>query len=355
MNDADVSAADSPRRSHFGLFSKLTLILGLLLLGGAIAARVGFEWGLIDPPMPRPGTAGGGGVGQVQHQKHNGFDLSQSEIPPDEIHSGGPPKDGIPALDDPHTIPAGQAAHLAQSDRVIGIHIGDQARAYPLSILDYHELVNDNVGGQPILVSYCPLCDSAVVFDRRTSRGELTFGVSGLLYNSNVLMYDRGASESLWSQMKGQAISGPAVGERLRVLPMELTTWQSWHARHPETDVLSTRTGHQRDYRRSPYDNYFSQPALMFPVQPLSPRLPAKEPVLGIWDDQRAVAMTWSTLGDDQPRRLQRQLGDKRFTVQADPESRTLRVVEADQGLSWMNSLWFAWYAFRPHTEIDGK
>lgn len=120
------------------------------------------------------------------------FDLEKANVPVDEIHSGGPPKDGIPALTNPEFIAGNQASYLGPSDRVIGVVAGSEARAYPLRILNYHEIVNDRIGQLSIAVTYCPLCDSAAVFDRRTPLGEREFGVSGLLYNSNVLLYDRG-------------------------------------------------------------------------------------------------------------------------------------------------------------------
>jgi hypothetical protein len=154
------------------------------------------------------------------------FDLGNATVPREEIHSGGPAKDGIPALSKPKTIGAKAATYLAAGDRVIGVAIGNEARAYPIRILNFHEIVNDVLGGQPIAVTYCPLCDSAAVFDRNTPRGLREFGVSGLLYNSNVLMYDRDKrAESLWSQLKSEAVAGVQVRNRLKLLPLELTTW----------------------------------------------------------------------------------------------------------------------------------
>ena len=199
-----------------------------------------------------------------------GFDLSQATIPVREIQSGGPPKDGIPALSNPKLVSAAEASYLGPSDRVVGVVSGRESRAYPLAILNYHEIINDRIGELPIAVTYCPLCDSAVVFDRRTPLGEREFGVSGLLYNSNVLMYDRSNAESLWSQIKGEGVSGPGARMKLTVLPMELTTWAAWQTRHPNTTVISSETGHRRNYRTSPYAGYFQQPNLMFPAKPIS-------------------------------------------------------------------------------------
>ncbi|GAA4451473.1 DUF3179 domain-containing protein [Novipirellula rosea] len=283
-----------------------------------------------------------------------GFDLSQATIPVREIQSGGPPKDGIPALSNPKLVSAAEASYLGPSDRVVGVVSGRESRAYPLAILNYHEIINDRIGELPIAVTYCPLCDSAVVFDRRTPLGEREFGVSGLLYNSNVLMYDRSNAESLWSQIKGEGVSGPGARMKLTVLPMELTTWAAWQARHPNTTVISSETGHRRNYRTSPYAGYFQQPNLMFPAKPISNALPLKERMIGVWDDTAALAIPVSAFAGKSTQ-IEKSLGSKKFTVAFDAKDQTIRVVEADAGLQWMNTFWFAWYAFRPGTEIAGR
>ncbi len=283
------------------------------------------------------------------------FDLRSAIIDQKQILSGGPPKDGIPALTRPAFIAAEHAEYLQPDDRVIGVKQGDVTRAYPLAILNYHEIVNDTIGETPLAVTYCPLCDSAAVFDRRTPLGEREFGVSGLLYNSNVLMYDRrGKPESLWSQVQSIGLSGPAAKKRLTSLPCELTTWKSWKSRYPRTAVLSAKTGHQRDYRRSPYAEYFANPQLMFPVKPVSQRFPDKERVLGVWvgDQYRAYPESGFPAGTSQ---ITDVIGDKKITVVMDRETNTFRVAEADEGVSWLYSFWFAWYALHPETSVYGE
>lgn len=282
------------------------------------------------------------------------FDMSQIRIPIGEVLSGGPPKDGIPAISNPKYVSAKQANFLRPNDRVIGVNSNGHSRAYPLKLLNYHEIINDQLGSMPIAVTYCPLCDSAVVFDRRTPLGEREFGVSGLLYNSNVLMFDRSNVESLWSQIKGEGVSGPGAGMKLTVLPMELTTWGSWQHRYPNTDVVALDVGHQRNYDSSPYVRYFKQPSLMFPAKPISNVLPLKEPVLGLWDETAAVAIPVSAFGKESIQ-IEKSLNGKKFTVAFDSNDRTLRIVSADAGLQWMNAFWFAWYAFRPNTEIASR
>lgn len=283
------------------------------------------------------------------------FDLKKLTIPREEIRRGGPPKDGIPALTRPKFVAAAEARFLKGTDRVAGVSIDDDARAYPLAILNYHEIVNDVVGKTPVAVTYCPLCDSVAVFDRRTPLGERKFGVSGLLYNSNVLMYDRkGTPESLWSQLRTRGVSGPAADQALKVLPVELTSWDDWRSRHPTTRVLSAATGHNRDYTRDPYAGYLDSPQLMFPAQPSSDRLPPKARVLGVWADKVARAYPLSAFSHEQTT-LKDSLEGKQFTLTYNADAQSLRVSQADEGVNWVYSLWFAWYAFRPETEVFAR
>lgn len=290
----------------------------------------------------------------VQYRGGSSFDLRNATIPVREIRSGGPPKDGIPALTNPLTVPPQAATYLKEADRVVGVVIGDKARAYPLKILNYHEIINDRLGGAAIAVTYCPLCDSVAAFDRQTEDGEREFGVSGLLYNSNVLMYDRGAeSESLWSQVLAKGVSGPGAGKALKAVPVEFTTWQDWLARHPQTSVLSDQTGHNRNYGVNPYRAYFASRSLMFPARPTNNRVPAKSLVLGVWVGDKARAYPLSSL-DSSEQTLDQELDGKRFTLVSDGPNETIRVVSADPEVEWMYSFWFAWYAFRSHTEVYG-
>jgi len=338
------------------------VMVGLALVAGVIvwqrsAIREGLARAIVAlAPDPTGSSLGPSVTGQTlipaQYGRSGGFDLRSAVIPVNEIFAGGPPKDGIPALSDPEMLPADAARYLQPTDRVAGVALGGEARAYPLRILTQHEIVNDTVGKVPVAVTYCPLCDSVAVFDRRTALGLREFGVSGLLYNSNVLMYDRGGRpESLWSQMAGAGVSGPAGRVVLKTLPVDLTTWQDWVRRHPETKVLSTRTGHGRDYTRNPYRAYFATGRLMFPVRRTDRRLPPKTPVLGIWVEHQAKAYPVSVFGR-QARTVQQQLGGKRLTIAFDPEAQSLRVVKADEGVEWVYAFWFAWYAFRPQTAL---
>lgn len=204
---------------------------------------------------------------------------SFSLIDVEEIQSGGPDKDGIPVLVDPEFAPAREAGYLNPGDQVIGVEINGEARAYPLRILIWHENANDKLGGRPIAVTYCPLCNSAFVFDRNIGGQIREFGISGRLYRSNVLMYDRqrkSKDESLWSQLQMRAVVGPAAeqGLEMKLLPSEMTTWEDWRARHPQTTVLTDRTGHRRDYSRNPYASYFKSDRIGYGTHGPSNRRP---------------------------------------------------------------------------------
>ncbi len=197
-----------------------------------------------------------GAWGCTKAHTMNGFDVSQAEVPVSEIHRGGPPRDGIPALTDPEFVASDQAPWLDADDRVLGVHRNGIAKAYPLGIMNYHEVVNDLFAGEPVAVTYCPLCFSGLAFRAEEPDGtRLLLGVSGLLYNSAVLLYDQ-RSESLWSQIAASAISGPRRGETLETVPLANTTWEAWRNEHPETVVLSRNTDYSRNYDRDPYAEY---------------------------------------------------------------------------------------------------
>ena len=184
-------------------------------------------------------------------------DFSKTSIDFDEIMSGGPPKDGIPSIDAPEFVPVAEAGNLAATEPVIGLVVNGDARAYPLGILIWHEIVNDTVGGIPVTVTYCPLCNSAVVFDRRVAGKATEFGTTGKLRNSDLVMYDRD-TESWWQQFLGEAIVGERTGTRLKVLPARLESWERFAARHPDGIVLVPNDRSMRRYGSNPYAGYDS-------------------------------------------------------------------------------------------------
>jgi len=210
-------------------------------------------------------------------------DLSRALVPLDEVVAGGPAPDGIPAIDRPAFVPPGTAdGWLRPKEPVLALDINGDARAYPLQILMWHEIVNDTVGDKPVVVTYCPLCNSGLVFERVVNGVTLGFGTSGKLYKSDLVMYDR-QSHSLWSQMEGQAIVGERTGVRLTLVPANTIAFDDWKATYPGGKVLSRETGHQRRYGMNPYESYdeASRRPFHFEGRP-DGRWPPKERVVGI-------------------------------------------------------------------------
>ncbi len=205
-------------------------------------------------------------------------------IPLDKIKGGGPPKDGIPSIDDPKFAEIQGSQFVSDSDIVIGLEINGDARAYPLFILVWHEIVNDRVGDVPVAVTYCPLCYTNQVFERVIDGNEVEFGTSGKLYNSNLLMYDRW-TESYWSQALGIAVTGELTGMQLKKVPFDVITWGDWKKLHPDTLVLTTNTGHLRSYATDPYGNYYTDPRIIFPVDHSDDRMHPKEVILGFHEN----------------------------------------------------------------------
>jgi hypothetical protein len=202
-----------------------------------------------------------------------------------EILWGGVPVDGIPPLEFPTQILPDEAAlWIRDSDVVVGVEIDGDARAYPIRIIAWHEMVNDTIGGVPVSLAYCTLCGSPILFDGRVGAEVYRFGTSGLLYRSNKLMYDRNTL-TLWNQFSGKPAWGPLVGKdiRLQVLPVVVTTWSEWYARNPDTTVLSIDTGFVRDYGSGvAYNEYFNSPSTWFNVPIADERLAQKANVYAV-------------------------------------------------------------------------
>jgi hypothetical protein len=224
-------------------------------------------------------------------------DLTKALVPLEEIVSGGPPPDGIPAIDRPKFVSTREAdAWLPPKEPVLAVRVGDDARAYPLRILIWHEIVNDRVGGKAVAVTYCPLCSSGLVFDPVVGGTTLDFGTSGMLYKSDLVMYDR-KTHSLWAQMEGRAIVGELAGTRLTLIPANTIAYEDFKAAYPGGKVLSLDTGHQRHYGFNPYSAY-DQPNLDPFLLKGSPdrRRPPKERVVGVTVVNTARAYPWPVL-----------------------------------------------------------
>lgn len=297
-----------------------------------------------------------------------GFDFGDARIDADRIVIGAEDRNFIHPIDQPRMINADEVdrinrearkKYLVTDDRVIGVVINSEARAYPLRMLDWHEVVNDTMQGTPILVSYNGLSDSAAVFDRRISDTEiLDFAASGLLYNSHHLLYadsESESDESLWLPLQARAVTGTASREEetLTLLPCEVVTWADWRSRHPGTLVLAPNPDPSRAkfYDRRTYGHYHSSDVLQFPVEPLPPdrnARPYKTPMIAVLVDETFHAYAISEL-------IER--ADSDGTVIETIANRTLRFHVNDQPpTAWvefqsgesvpvMYAFWFAWYA----------
>ena len=240
-------------------------------------------------------TGSSSGIGSTTTRD---FSLTCS-IPTERIFDGGPGRDGIPALESPASVSVAQVDFLDDDSRVLGVEINGEARAYPMIILWWHEIINDDLGGEPLLVTYCPLTGSGVAFDPRVNLEPASvFGVSGLIYENNVMMFDR-KTESLWTQLLFGAQCGSLEGAGLFRIPVIETTWGHWRSLYPQTTAVSTNTGVNRPYGpNNPYGGYDSpqNTATLFPSSPFSSERLPKELVLGIVDGGPGVAYPLNTL-----------------------------------------------------------
>ena len=225
-------------------------------------------------------------VGDGRNPDTYGFDLSNLNVPRELLVGSGQPRDFLKPLNDPQVIAGSEIAprnaaerqkYAVSTDRVVGVIVGSEQRAYPLQLLNVHEVVHDTLGGVPIAVTYSPLCDSAVVFDRRVNGRTLRFGVSGLLLNNNLVMYDappdpvgtESVSSSLWSQLAFRAIAGPAASQnaKLTIMPgTQICTWAAWLLLHPDTTVALPADNDRRRMKGMDYERYWIEGRVQFPV-----------------------------------------------------------------------------------------
>ncbi len=282
-------------------------------------------------------------------------------VHPSEILSGGPPMDGIPSIDRPVYVSVEEAdAWIEDNELVLALIHGDVVRVYPLQILVWHEIVNDTIGGDPILVTYCPLCGSGIAYERRIEGVEVEFGTSGKLYNSNLVMYDR-RTETYWSQIDGLAIVGELTGMELVPISIDTVVWRDWKVAYPKSEVLSQETGFSRPYGRDPYGSYYEDSFIWFPVAGRDDRIHPKTVIFGVEVDGVYAAYRESDLIE---------LGSIEDVVNGIP----IRIVRDPAGVVTITDLstgeaivkerdfWFAWYAFHPETllylpeaESDGE
>lgn len=311
----------------------------------------------------------------------------------DDAVSGGPPKDGIPAIDKPKFTSAEEADKwLDDNDIVFGVVQNGIVKAYPQPVLVWHEIVNDEFDGKKVSVTYCPLTGTVIGFNRVLDDTETTFGVSGKLINNNVIMYDR-LTDSYWPQVLGAAVKGPLFGSRLEEFPVIWTTWGLWKEKYPDTLVLSKETGYIRNYNRDPYGDYnpiggyYVREATIFSNMAEDDRFPPKTVVVGARSDGEAFAVVKDVIRQEKV--INTNLGEIPIVIFYDEELDTVRffnslinensvtfmlledgTIHDPSGLEWnveglnketgeqleqinaFDAMWFAWFAFYPNTEV---
>lgn len=272
-------------------------------------------------------------------------------VHPSKIRSGGPPKDGIPSIDNPTYVTVDEADEwIADNELVLAIEYAGVTRVYPLQIMVWHEIVNDEIAGDPLLITYCPLCGSGIAYKRTLDGEPVEFGTSGKLYNSNLVMYDR-KTDTYWSQIDGRAIVGPLTGMELTPVSIDTVVWRDWKAAHPDSDVLSQDTGYSRDYGRDPYGSYYEDSNLFFPVEERDDRVHPKTVVHGIEIDG-----TYTAYKDEDVKEIgviEDTVAGVPIRIQAD-KAGAVSVTRTDTGEEVVKQrvFWFAWYAFHPDTRL---
>lgn len=331
---------------------RILFILGfLLVLGGALFfIQRGGEDLQRSEVLPEERKELSDSMGEIMVT-----DGTKHTIPLDEIVSGGVPQDGIPSIDEPKFVSVQEAsAWLDEEDPGIAVDLNGVRRFYPYQILVWHEIVNDSIGDQGVLVTYCPLCFSGIVFDPSVEGERTEFGVSGKLWNSNLLMYDR-RTESLWSQILGEAVVGEYAGTKLDILPYDITSFGKWGAVHSEGQVLSRDTGARKFYGHDPYGSYYTDPQLYFPVGNRDERLPSKEFVLGVIINEQAKAYSVDAVREAGI--VRDEFAGVQLSLEYDADLDSVRIFrEKENGskeqVNPFSTFWFTWAAVYPETDV---
>lgn len=293
-------------------------------------------------------------------------DFSKTLVPLDEFQSGGPPRDGIPPIDIPSFTPASEVDWLGGREPVIVVEVDGESRAYPIQILMWHEIANDQIGSVPIAVTFCPLCNTAIVFDRRLDGTTYDFGTTGKLRESDLVMYDR-QTESWWQQFSGEAVVGELAGKELEQIPARIASWDEFSREHPSAPVLNRDTGFERDYGTNPYVGYddIDSPPIFATAGDDDDRLPPKERVVYVEVGEKAYAVSSTALAKRRTITIDTPRGD--LTVEwkagvasaldasgiADGRDVGSASVEFDgEPYPFHEPFWFAVAAFRPDIEI---
>ena len=321
-----------------------TLMIGLLCVAFFSGCA---RQGIADTSVPERGAAETEEIRVMS-------DGTKYLIHPSEIQSGGPPKDGIPSIDNPVFVSVREADEwIEDNELVLGIDYRGERRAYPAQIMVWHEIVNDTISGDPLLITWCPLCGTGIAYERSLDGKAVEFGTTGRLYNSNLVMYDR-ETETWWTQIGGTAILGPLTGGRLRAVTIDTVSWRAWKERYPLSLVLGRDTGYDRPYGRDPYGNYYVERGIMFPVENEDESVHPKTVIFGVEIEGAFKAYREDDLIAE-------------GTIEDTVGGRRIRLVRDDAGLVSITDLgsgeeivkergfWFSWYAFHPETLLYGR
>lgn len=279
----------------------------------------------------------------------NGFDIREHAVPRAQILEGGPSRDRVQSVDEPKYVIPDEASWVRVETPIIGVELGGVARAAPVHLLEYHQVVNDELAGVPVVITFDPLSGTPRAFLATVDGKRLHFGVSGLIYNSNFLLYDR-ETETLWSQFLGRAIAGPQSGVQLVPLRVRQEPFGVWLGRMPDTKVLARPRPREIDYRYSPYSRYWVSETVPFPVAAKDDRYHAKEVVLGVEAGGVARAYLGSIL-TAAGGRIVDEIGGHKLRIAYETDVANF-IWEAPEPVSVTDAYWFAWKAFHPETQI---
>lgn len=324
---------------------RLFLLMAVLLFAAAACTSDTF----VEPAIPDETAAVTGPSGVNNPEIRQLPDGTKYLIHPDKLLAGGPPKDGIPSIDAPRFISVAEADRWLDDDEfgAAVLHKGVE-RFYPFQILVWHEIVNEVVAGDAVLITYCPLCGSVIGYERTINGETVEFGTSGKLYNSNLVMYDR-LTDSYWTQIEGRAVIGDLTGTELKLFPVEVLMWGDWKAAYPDSEVLSRETGHVRVYGHDPYGNYYSNREIIFPVENDDNRLHPKAVIFGIEIGGAAKAYPESALKAFPD--VRDEINNVPLSIMRDSTGIvTITRLDTNERVPHERDFWFAWAAFHPDT-----
>lgn len=322
--------------NHRRSFCSLAVLLGCLLISVPVMA---------DGKQTRPGNTRGYEVDVLTDTFGYGADDIDADM--DSVFQGCPQRDCIPSIDRPEFLKTTDVAYLDGDDIVLSLTHENVTRAYPTRILDRHEIVNDTFGATPVAVTYCPLCGSGLAFVRVLDGEEVQLGVSGLLHNNDLIMYDR-KTESLWQQITGQAIAGPKRGSTLQSLPVTMNLWEEWKAANPGAEVLALPSG-QQQYLKKTYGDYDTSDRLLFPVADQDARLHVKKVIYGVETGELSIAVEDGWL--KKKGSWEHGINGKILRLEVDDAGGVAGSLEGEP-VSVHRMYWFAWYSFHPDTSL---